>query len=236
METPSHSLSPTSGQEQALAACLDLHLSLILAGEISARPNHCYLNAWRAFIHRPDLFHDAWFVEGWFVVALENQVSVNEHGWIARPDGRIIDPSVLLILTPDTPVFYFPGVIRTWKEAEALEGELFPQVRFDGIHGEDGLGHAAYRAARDAARRKAYVLAYAHTPPAVLHFLRSQNLEVPTPPLEQDQYPAHAQNASCYEQAQTSGAQLDLVFSETTARTIGALPGRCWYNVRDAML
>lgn len=76
-------LPPTSGQGQSLDACLDLALSLRLAREMQAQPNHCYLNAWQTFIHRPDLFQDAWLIEGWFVAILQDQVVMNEHGWIA---------------------------------------------------------------------------------------------------------------------------------------------------------
>ena len=239
MSTPlSEPLPPTSGQEQSLHACLDLPVSLLLAREIRAQPNQCYANTWRAFVHRPDLFHNAWFIEGWFVVAIEDQIALNEHSWISMPGSGIVDPSVLLIVPPGTPVFYFPGVARTWDETVALEGELFPQVCFDGQHGDDGLRHAGYHAAREAARRKVYALALEQTPPATMRFLHAQEMEATAPPPVFMGMTGDAETVSRIEQVGNRDGDpvLDLAFSEMVAQEIGAQAGRCWYNVRDALL
>jgi len=235
--SPERPRPPTPGQEQALSAHLDLSVSLDLVRTMDLAPNHCFANAWRSFILRPNLFHNAWFIEGWFVMLKDGQVGMNEHGWICRSDGSIVDPSVLLIVPPDTPVFYFPGVARTWNETEALEGELFPYVCFDGVHGADGLLHPDYRAAREAARRKVYALACAHTPCLPMRFWHALNLDAPVPGPTSADKPAMVQNHSHFDQIRR-GEQpvLDLSFSETVAQTIGAQAGRCWYNVRDAML
>jgi hypothetical protein len=227
-----HSGPPTPGQEQTLGACLDLPLSYTLARQIRARPNHCFANAWRALIERPDLFENAWFIEGWFVIEMDGQVTMNEHGWVARPDGSIVDPSVLLIVPVGTPVFYFPGVARTWQETEALEGQILPHVCFDGRHGPDGLGHPDYHAAREAARRKVYALALAHTPCLPMRFWRAMDLD------GKGRHSAETQSITrrLEQVSQPEEPVLDLTFSETVASTIGARAGRCWYNVRDALL
>ena len=157
---------------------LDIPSSLVLGAAVGARPNQCYVNAWRVLIEFPERFeHDGRFVEGWFVIEQEDEVIVNEHGWCEQADGTIIDPSILLLVPSDQPVFYFPGVVRSWQETEALEGEWFPQVRFDGVSGPDGLGHPAYKAAYDAAHVKARTLANATTPPKKLVVLQAQDLE-----------------------------------------------------------
>ena len=80
-----------------------------------------------------------------------------EHGWIISK-GRLFDPTIVLVTMPDQPITYFPGVIRTYAEMEALENEFFPHVRFED-YGEDGMQHAGYRAAYEAA--KAHALAHA---------------------------------------------------------------------------
>ena len=157
---------------------LDIHRSLWLGAEIGAQPHQCFVNAWRVLIEFPDRFErDGRFVEGWFVIDLEDEVVVNEHGWCELADGTIIDPFILLLVSPDQPVFYFPGVIRTWKETEALEGELLPHVRFDGVSGPDGMGNSAYKAAYEAARARAIALANTPIPPKKLTFLEAQDLE-----------------------------------------------------------
>ena len=202
-----------------------------------AEPNHCYANAWRTFILQPDLFADAWFIEGWFVVEKEGQVVLNEHGWIARPDGSIVDPSILLIVSPSTPVFYFPGVVRTWKETEKLEDERFPHVCFDGVHGTDGLLHEGYRAARTAARRKVYARALAHPLCLPMYFWRARDLDTPVAlPLDEPPSGEKHPRLQIEHIVQEQEPHLDLLFSETVAHTIGAQDGRCWYNVRDALL
>lgn len=154
---------------------LDLPRSLQAALAIHARPNHCFFNAWHTLILLPDLFRPhGRLIEGWCVIEDEQQVVLNEHGWCEFADGTIVDPSLILLVPPDSAVWYFPGVRRSWEETEALEGELFPQVRFDGQHGTDGLAHPAYRAAYEAARTKALALAQATTPPKAVHFLMAQ--------------------------------------------------------------
>lgn len=230
-------LPPMPGQEQSLFLCLDLALSFSLMVSMRAEPNRGYANAWRTFILQPDLFADAWFVEGWFVVEKDGQVVMNEHGWIAQPDGSIVDPSILLIVSPSTPAFYFPGVVRTWKETEALENELFPHVCFDGVHGIDGLLHEGYRAARTAARRKVYTRALAHPLCLPMYFWRARDLDTPVAlPLDEPPFGEKYPRLQIEHIVREQEPRLDLPFSETVAQTIGARDGRCWYNVRDAML
>jgi hypothetical protein len=213
--------------EKPLRDLLLVTLSRNIAAAIHARPFHCAVNAWRALIEFPEFFReDGHLVEGWFVVEEEERVTLNEHVWCELANGHIVDPSVLLLVPETTPVFYFPGLTRTYAEAEALEGAFFPHVRFDGKHGDDGLGHPGYKAARAAARRKAYALALARKPPKALQFLTARDMEENSP-----QEPGQTTAPLVVE-----GEQLDLQQSLDTSREIQATPGECWYNARQALL
>ena len=214
--------------EQSSRDTLLVALSRRVAAAIDAQPNHCALNAWRTLIDFPELFREAGhLVEGWCVIAEEEQVTLVEHVWCTLDDGqKIVDPSILLLVKDSTPLFYFSGLTRTYTETEALEGALFPHVRFDGVHGDDGLGHAGYKAARAAARRKVYTLALARKPPKAMEFVTARSLEEP-PRLEangEKTFPV------------IEGTPLDVALSLATSREIQAVPEQCWYNARQALL
>jgi hypothetical protein len=214
-------------QEQLLQEHVLIPLSRKVADVIRAQPNHCAVNAWRALIELPDLFREeGYLVEGWMVIEEATQVALVEHVWCCLADGRIVDPSVLLLVSEHTPVWYFAGLRRTYAETEALEGELFPHVRFEGAYGADGLGHPGYKAAWSAARRKTYALALVHKPPKALQFQSVRRGEEPTA-------------SSTEEEAVLpiiEGGSLDLQRSLDTSRQIQAVPEQCWYNARQALL
>ncbi len=217
----------TVPEEQTLQEHVLIPLSRKVAAALKARTNHCALNAWQALIELPALFRQGGhLVEGWFVIEEASQVALVEHVWCELANGLIVDPSVVLLVSESTPVFYFAGLRRTYAETEALEGELFPHVRFDGEHRADGLGHPGYKAAWRAARRKTYALALARKPPKALQFQRARSLEEPS--------------ASTTEEETTlpiiEGDGLDLQRSLETSRQIQAVPEQCWYNARQAML
>jgi hypothetical protein len=202
-------------------------LSRQVAAAIQARPFHCAANAWRALVTFPERFRQGGrLVEGWYVIEEGRRVTLNEHVWCELADGQIVDPSVLLLVSETTPVYYFPGLNRDYAETEALEGQLFPHVRFDGLHGDDGLGHPGYRAAREAARRKVYELALATTPPKAMQFLTARDPDEPDPPEAEETLAP----------PEVEGAPLDLRRSLETCLAIHAEPGRCWYNARLALL
>lgn len=137
---------------------LDYARSLLVALQTGAQWGHCYQSAYPAFFAFPGLFYPhGTFVEGWVVFKGDHRVVLMEHGWLVS-GVRIIDPTIVLGLSPDQPVFYFSGVVRSWEETDALENQLFPHVRFSG-YGEDGMGHPGYKAAYEAARRKATEMA-----------------------------------------------------------------------------
>ena len=167
------------GHEKRSQDFLEYSLSLALALAIDAHPHQCFDNAWRMFLRiKPNIFSpNGRFIEGWYVVDLPDRVVMNEHGWCELPNGTILDPTVVRLLPPDCPVYYFPGVARGWKEVKALvEGEhMFPYVR-SGQYGADGLRHPDYKAAYDAARHKMSELATATTPPKQQDELRAQDL------------------------------------------------------------
>ncbi len=213
-------------QEQTLQEQVLIPLSRKVAAAIGAQPNQCAVNAWRALIETPELFRKGGhLVEGWFVIEETARVVMVEHVWCSLANGLIVDPSVLLLVDASTPVFYFAGLTRTYAETEALEGELFPHVRFDGVHGADGLKHPGYKAAWVAARRKAYALAMARKPPKALQFQAARNLEEPSV--------SHADEEAALPIIE--GDSLDLQRSLETSRQIQAVPGQCWYNARQAL-
>lgn len=212
--------------EKTLRDALLVALSRKIAVAIDAQPFHCTVNAWRTLIEFPELFRrGGHLVEGWFVIEEEERVTLNEHMWCEMADGQIVDPSVLLLVPETTPVFYFPGLTRDYAETEALEGEFFPHVRFDGLHGEDGLRHSGYKAARAAARRKVYALALTRKPPKAMQFLTVRDLE------ETSLQEIDVAIASPV----IEGARIDLRRSLDTCREIQALPGQCWSNARRAL-
>lgn len=151
-------------------------LSLRVAPAIGARPHECFANAWSAFIELPDLFRGGTFVEGWLLIECEQEVQIIEHGWCVLPDEQIVDPSIVLLIEDNQRVLFFPGVRRTWRETEALEGEFFPHVRFDGKHGDDGLGNPDYNAAYETAVQIATTIAASATSPKTLTVHTAQPL------------------------------------------------------------
>lgn len=168
--------------EKKMQDFLVVSYSLQALQRIHAVPNCCFDNAWKTFRSFPDTFRHGRFVEGWIVFDMEHEVVLNEHGWCELADGRIVDPSILLLVDPEQPVYYFLGVTRSWEDIEALlredEGKdiLLPHVRFDGKYGADGLGHPSYRAAHEAARHKVLQLAQAADPPKQPVFFTAQEM------------------------------------------------------------
>jgi hypothetical protein len=139
---------------------------------IKAVPHVCTTNAWRALICLPDIFSpDGEYIEGWIVYETGEQVLVVEHCWCELAPGQtrhIVDPSIVFLVERGQPVQYFPGVRRSWKETEALEGEWFPHVRFEN-YGADGMGHPSYRAAYEQARQYGGALAQVTAKELVIH-------------------------------------------------------------------
>jgi hypothetical protein len=178
-DTFSHSQEPQHPvQEKRKQDYLAETFSLKAAITIGADPNTCFDNTWRMFIrYFPGIFKThGTFIEGWWVIDLPDLVVLNEHGWAELSDGTIVDPTVVLLLDPDIPVYYFPGVARNWQEVDTIvrEEQWFPYVRF-GAYGEDGLGHPAYKAAHDAALQKLLSLANATHPPKQIQRLSAQD-------------------------------------------------------------
>jgi hypothetical protein len=166
-------------QEQSRQHDLDMLTSLLASTAIDANPHSCFENALKLFLE-PDigpLWRHARFVEGWYVIDEQDEVIVNEHGWLEL-DGRIIDPTVVILLPPETPVYYFAGVTRSWEEIQLLTHKKqvwFPYVRNVGTYGTDGLGHPHYKAAHDAARQKSHTLSHATQPPKKETFMVAQD-------------------------------------------------------------
>lgn len=183
-ETRQHDDEPAVAEREAV---LEYELSQFVALGTEAVPHCCAKNAWRALICVPDLFFPTGeYIEGWMVYETETQVMLVEHCWTELAPGpvrHIVDPSIVFLVRPGQPVRYFVGVRRSWRETEALEGELFPHVRFD-RYGEDGLGHPGYRAAFEQARHYGSELAKAASPPRDLAIHTAQ--EIPDDTSEED--------------------------------------------------
>jgi hypothetical protein len=142
-------------------------VSQAVAWLTGAIPRVCTTNAWRALICLPDVFYPhGEYIEGWIAYATDTQVKVVEHCWCevaSRQAWHIVDPSIVFLVQRGDPVYYFPGVRRSWQETEALEGEWFPHVLFEGF-GKDGMDHPGYKAAYDEAVRQGTSLAQACSP------------------------------------------------------------------------
>lgn len=153
---------PGRGDEGALALAFEISLALALA--TGAVANACYANAWEtifALTGWPDLR----LVEGWLVLEQASQVTIIEHCWCEH-DGLIVDPSIVLLAPQRSclQAHYFAGVHRDRAELQTLVCRDLPYVRASGNYGPDGLEHAEYRAAYDAAYGKATQLARASSP------------------------------------------------------------------------
>ncbi|GHO82289.1 hypothetical protein [Dictyobacter formicarum] len=171
-------------QEKRRQDDLVVDLSLLFARAMRANPNTCFDNVIDMMVHYlPEAFSAAGkLVEGWYVVDLEDEVVLNEHGWYTLPDGRILDPTVVILVPPERPVYYFAGVERTYQEVKTIlqqKEAWFPYIRCVGTYGDDGLGHPDYAAAYEAARKKALALAHASKLPKRMTFLTAQDLEEP---------------------------------------------------------
>ncbi|GCE09214.1 hypothetical protein [Dictyobacter aurantiacus] len=185
----SRSKDAHNGVQEKSSDDLVVDLSLLFARAMRANPNTCFSNVIDMMVHYlPEAFSAAGkLVEGWYVVDLEDEVVINEHGWYALPDGQILDPTVVILVPPDRSVYYFSGVERTYQEVNMIlqqKEAWFPYVRCVGTYGEDGLGHPDYAAAYEAARKKALALAHASTPPKHMTFLTAQDLEGPQEAME----------------------------------------------------
>ena len=154
-----------------MPSVLVYQLSGLVALASAAVPHCCASNAWRALICLPQVFYpDGEYIEGWIAYETEECVKVVEHCWcelVMNGLRRILDPSVAFLVQEGQPVFYFPGVRRSWRETEALENEWFPHVLFESF-GTDGLGHPGYRAAHDEAIAQGMALSQAALPPKEL--------------------------------------------------------------------
>jgi hypothetical protein len=150
--------------------------SLQVALMSGAEPNACFKDAWNALINFPELFRQSRYVEGWIVLETSNEVLLIEHGWCMLPDGRVVDPAIVLLIGPDEPIVYFTGVEYTWEKTLTFEGELLPRVRFT-YYGSDGMEHSEYKAAHEAALSVANDLSSAYDPPKKMTIHTAQPAE-----------------------------------------------------------
>ncbi|GCE15077.1 hypothetical protein [Tengunoibacter tsumagoiensis] len=159
---------------------LDDDCSLRAAAAIRAHPNTCFTNILDLFLTPFSRVFSLYgkLIEGWYVIELDDEIVLNEHGWIEMSDGKIIDPTVVLLLPLEQPVYYFSGVERSWNEVKSImrkEDAWLPYVRFSGTYGSDGMGHQMYKAAHDAAVQKVFSLATMTQPPKKMTFLTAQD-------------------------------------------------------------
>jgi hypothetical protein len=138
---------------------LDYALSVKVANLIEAVEYRCWYNARDAMLQLPGLLLFGGYVEGWLVVPRAHEVQVIEHGWIAFREGRLLDPSIVLVEKEDQHLEYFPGLIFSWQALQEIPPDTtLPLARLMS-HRRDGLGHPDYKAAYDAAMARATDLA-----------------------------------------------------------------------------
>jgi hypothetical protein len=170
-------------QEKRWQDYLDYEFSRFVAHVTGAESNTCFDNVLSLFTTFPSyvLAPGGKMIEGWYVIDLEDEVVLNEHAWYEFPDGTILDPTTVLLVPREQPVYYFPGVQRSWQEVHEIlhkEGDIyFPYVRCVGTYGEDGLGHPAYKAAYEAAKEKVFSLAMTKQLSKQMTFLTAQDSE-----------------------------------------------------------
>lgn len=100
---------------------LDLEYSRRVAEEIGALPKQCWGNATLALLTMGQLQQDwARYVEGSAVWQIgEKRTSLPlEHGWLELPDGRIVDPTVVVTVgeEKEPAIRYFPAIRYDYAE------------------------------------------------------------------------------------------------------------------------
>ena len=134
---------------------LDYQLSLEVARLIRAQKHRCWYNARDALAQLPALFLLAWYVEGWVVVPTEQEIQVIEHGWVEYRGGRIVDPSIVLLIGEDQHIDSFPGIKLSRLLMQEVPLDLILPLARLVSQSNDGLGHPDYKAAYDATLARA---------------------------------------------------------------------------------
>jgi hypothetical protein len=129
---------------------IDLDRSRALARLIDGRSGECFQNALSALSSEPG----AMYVEG---LAVSDSVLMEpeEHGWLQRADGTIVDPTPCYCRDSDAAVRYFPMFFWTADEVMTRflrDGDIELPMRLALPH--QGYRHLAYRDAK--------LLAYRH--------------------------------------------------------------------------
>src|SRR5579859_2888378 len=148
---------------------LKYELSVKVANLIQAQKYRCWYNARDALVHLPGMFLCAWYVEGWLVVPKDEEVQVVEHGWIECEDGRIVDPSIVLLEAKEQDMDYFPGLRCGWSQMQEIPQDVCLPLAHLVSHRKDGLGHPEYKTAYDAAVAHAEQLAQVSGKPVQMY-------------------------------------------------------------------
>lgn len=128
----------------------DLTRSLAAAKRIQVEKKECYKNSLLIFLNTEE-FRDGWYVEGFAIPDIRGIRLPMEHGWIALPDGSIIDVSYADL--GHTSVEYFPALQFTWNQAmglvrkEALLPIMLWQRSIRHLHAYKRAQAAAYKTA-----------------------------------------------------------------------------------------
>jgi hypothetical protein len=162
------------GEKEGTALPYDLPCSLLIAQCVQAQPYRCWRNAALAVLLLPELFADGGsYVEGWIMLPKEQSIVIAEHGWCQLADGRIIDPSILLVERADQPIAYFPGLILSWEQVcQQVPGSRLPLSSLLADR-SDGMQHEDYQQAYEQAWKFARLqAAKAALPETAIHCLR----------------------------------------------------------------
>lgn len=139
----------------------DVARSLKVAKTIEIEPKACYKNAILAMIYHRELQRGR-YVEGFAVLTVGAAQLPIEHGWLALPDGRVIDPSLAVL--GHTDVVYFPAITLTAKRVAILIRDELPLPRM--LLHRTARNRTAYLKARKAAYQAAFGTDYRETLPS----------------------------------------------------------------------
>ncbi len=129
----------------------DRSRSLAVDQRLQLEKKACYRNALLAFLSTEE-FRSGWYVEGFAIPTVKGMRLPLEHGWVALPDGSVID--VTYATLGCTNVEYFPALRLARTQAMALVRRAAPLPYM--LRHRSNHNRSAYRKARAAAYQAAF--------------------------------------------------------------------------------
>lgn len=137
---------------------VDVAASRAAADGVGAEKKMCYRNAVMALLTVDDtaIIPDGTrYAEGWVLATLGLPI---EHGWLETPDGRVLDPTLVLVDTEEELAGFRYVAARTWDRAAVLEHAItrHQSLPILGGDGWDHMGEAWWQDAYERAQRLFY--------------------------------------------------------------------------------